>query len=47
MFTTATYRDEVDFIVDELGIDSIKINSGDVNDLEFIEYCAKKMLTFS
>ena len=42
MFTTAIYRDEVDFIVDELGIDSIKINSGDVNDLEFIEYCAKK-----
>ena len=42
MFTTATYRDEVDFIVDELAIDSIKINSGDVNDLEFIEYCAKK-----
>lgn len=42
MFTTATYRDEVDFIVDELKIDSIKINSSDVNDLEFIEYCAKK-----
>lgn len=42
MFTTATYRDEVDFIVDELNIDSIKINSSDVNDLEFIEYCAKK-----
>lgn len=42
MFTTATYRDEVDFVVDELKIDSIKINSSDVNDLEFIEYCAKK-----
>ena len=42
MFTTATYRDEVDFVVDELKIDSIKINSADVNDLEFIEYCAKK-----
>ena len=42
MFTTATYRDEVDFIVDELNIGSIKINSGDVNDLEFIEYCAGK-----
>lgn len=42
MFTTATYRDEVDFIVDELGIDSIKLNSGDVNDLEFIAYCASK-----
>jgi len=42
MFSTATYRDEVDFIIDDLGIDSIKINSGDVNDLEFIEYCAGK-----
>ena len=42
MFTTATYKDEVDFIVDDLKIDSIKINSGDVNDLEFIEYCAGK-----
>ena len=42
MFTTATYKDEVDFIVDELGIDSIKISSGDVNDLEFIEYCGGK-----
>ncbi|BDS14373.1 N-acetylneuraminate synthase family protein [Aureispira anguillae] len=42
MFTTATYKDEVDFIIDELGIDSIKINSGDVNDLEFIKYCASK-----
>jgi len=42
MFTTATYKDEVDFIVDELGMDSIKINSGDVNDLEFIKYCASK-----
>ncbi|MEM7102968.1 MAG: N-acetylneuraminate synthase family protein [Bacteroidota bacterium] len=42
MFTTATYRDEVDFIVNELKTTSIKINSGDVTDLEFIEYCAKK-----
>ncbi|MEM8906230.1 MAG: N-acetylneuraminate synthase family protein [Bacteroidota bacterium] len=42
MFTTATYRDEVDFIVDDLAIGSIKINSGDVNDLEFIAYCASK-----
>ncbi len=42
MFTTATYADEVDFIVDELGIDSIKINSSDVNELEFIRYCAGK-----
>jgi N,N'-diacetyllegionaminate synthase len=42
MFTTATYKDEVDFIVDDLGMTSIKINSGDVNDLEFIKYCASK-----
>lgn len=42
MFTTATYRDEVDFVVDDLEIDSIKINSGDVTDLEFIDYCARK-----
>jgi N,N'-diacetyllegionaminate synthase len=42
MFSTATYRDEVDFLIDELGTDSIKINSSDVNDLEFIRYCASK-----
>jgi len=42
MFSTATYPEEVDFIVDQLGIDSIKINSGDVNELEFIRYCASK-----
>ncbi len=42
MFTTATYPDEVDFVVDELGLDSIKINSSDVNELEFIRYCAQK-----
>ncbi len=42
MFTTATFKDEVDFIVDELKMDSIKINSGDVNELEFISYCASK-----
>lgn len=42
MFSTATYRDEVDFIVDKLCVDSIKINSSDVNELEFIKYCASK-----
>lgn len=42
MFSTATYRDEVDFLVGELKTDSIKINSSDVNDLEFIQYCASK-----
>lgn len=42
MFTTATYEDEVDFIVDELKVDSIKINSSDVNELNFIKFCASK-----
>ena len=42
MFTTATYEDEVDFIVNDLNIDSIKINSSDVNELDFIRYCAQK-----
>ncbi|MFP4527721.1 MAG: N-acetylneuraminate synthase family protein, partial [Candidatus Kapaibacterium sp.] len=42
MFTTATYPDEVDFLVDECGIDSIKINSSDVNMLGFIKYVARK-----
>lgn len=42
MFSTATYKDEVDFIVDELEVDSIKINSSDISDLEFIRYCATK-----
>jgi sialic acid synthase SpsE len=42
MFSTATYKEEVDFLVNELKVDSIKVNSGDVNDLEFIRYCASK-----
>lgn len=42
MFSTATYKDEVDFLVDELKVESIKINSSDINELEFIRYCASK-----
>jgi N,N'-diacetyllegionaminate synthase len=42
MFSTATYKDEVDFLVDELKTNSIKINSSDINELEFIRYCASK-----
>lgn len=42
MFSTATYNDEVDFLVDRLRIDSIKVNSSDVNEIEFIKYCASK-----
>jgi sialic acid synthase SpsE len=40
MFSTATYKDEVDFLVDELGVESIKINSSDINELGLIRYCA-------
>jgi sialic acid synthase SpsE len=42
MFTTVCFEDDVDFLVDELGIDSIKICSADVNMLGFIKYVAKK-----
>lgn len=39
-FSTATFKDEVDFLVD-IGSPTIKICSGDVNHLPFIRYCAK------
>lgn len=42
MFSTATYKDEVDFLVDELCTGSIKINSSDINELGHIRYCASK-----
>ncbi len=41
-FSTALFNDEVDFIVDILKCTSIKIASADINNLEFIKYCAKK-----
>jgi sialic acid synthase SpsE len=41
-FSTACFKDEIDFLVDELEVPSIKINSGDVNYLSLIEYIAKK-----
>ena len=41
-FTTASYFDEVDFMVDELKMDSIKIASSDVKQIDFIKYCARK-----
>ena len=44
MFTTACFIDEVDFLVDELKIDSIKINSSDISQLELIRYVAKKQV---
>ncbi|MCG8637450.1 MAG: N-acetylneuraminate synthase family protein [Desulfobacterales bacterium] len=39
-FSTATFVDEVDFLKD-LGCDTIKVCSGDVNHLSFIRYCAE------
>ncbi|MBU0482010.1 MAG: N-acetylneuraminate synthase family protein [Proteobacteria bacterium] len=40
-FSTATFKDEVEFLA-ELGCESIKICSGDVDYLQFIDYCARK-----
>jgi N,N'-diacetyllegionaminate synthase len=42
LFLTATYNDEVDFMVDELELNSVKINSSDINEIGFIKYCASK-----
>lgn len=42
MFSTACYKDEVDFLVDELKIDSIKINSSDISQLDLISHVARK-----
>ena len=44
MFTTACFKDEVDFLVDELKIDSIKINSSDIDQLDLIRYVARKQV---
>ncbi|MDA9262627.1 N-acetylneuraminate synthase family protein [bacterium] len=41
-FSTALYKEEVDFLVDELKVDSIKIASSDISQIEFIKYCAMK-----
>lgn len=41
-FSTACFKEEIDFLVDELEVPSIKINSGDVNYLSLIRYAAKK-----
>lgn len=42
LFLTATYNNEVDFLIDELKLDSVKINSSDINEVGFIKYCASK-----
>ncbi|MCK5541293.1 MAG: N-acetylneuraminate synthase family protein [Desulfobacterales bacterium] len=39
-FSTATFEEEVDFLED-IGVDTIKICSGDINHFPFIRYCAK------
>ena len=41
-FSTAFYNEEVDFLVDELKVDSIKIASADIDQIDFIKYCARK-----
>ncbi|MDA8658137.1 N-acetylneuraminate synthase family protein [Flavobacteriaceae bacterium] len=43
-FSTACFEDEVDFLVDELNVDSIKIASSDITNISFIKYCAKKKI---
>lgn len=42
MFTTACYKDEVDFFVDKLKMDSIKVNSSDISQLDLIRHIARK-----
>ena len=42
-FSTATYFDEVDFLL-ELGCETLKICSGDIDYFQFIKYCAMKGL---
>ena len=42
MFLTACYNDEIDFVVEELKIDSIKINSSDIGEDDLIRYAASK-----
>lgn len=40
--STATFEDEVDFLLDELKACSIKLASADITNISFIKYCAKK-----
>jgi len=42
MICTATFEDEIDFLVDKLGVPAIKICSGDVDYLHLIRYAAGK-----
>lgn len=43
-FSTAVFEEEVDFLVDELGVTSLKLASADINHLPLIEYMAKKQV---
>ncbi|WP_457601066.1 N-acetylneuraminate synthase family protein [Hydrogenivirga sp.] len=42
LICTVLYEDDADFLVDELGVDSLKIASADINHLDLIGYCASK-----
>jgi sialic acid synthase SpsE len=41
-FCTAVFPDEVDFLVDELGVQSIKMASSDIDHFPLLEYVSKK-----
>ncbi|WP_332634567.1 N-acetylneuraminate synthase family protein [Halalkalibacter flavus] len=43
-FSTAMFEEDVDFLVDELEITSIKLASADINHLGLIEYMANKQI---
>ena len=45
--STATFDDEVDFLVDVLKVDSIKLASADIANIPFIKYCAQKCALYN
>ncbi len=42
LICTVLFEDDADFLVDELGIESLKIASSDITHLGLINYCARK-----
>ena len=44
-FCTALFPEDVDFLVNELNIDTIKIASGDINNLPFMRYVSQKKVS--
>lgn len=42
MISTVTFEDEVDFLIDEMQVSSLKLASADINFYSFIRYCAKR-----